>query len=552
MAIFEITDNTTGFVFEIEGDQPPTQQEARDLIAGMDQEIIQITPTPSLVVPPTTEEEPGALESGFGALEAAGTIATGLLAEPAAGLAGVITAPFIGSERATEVIDRTREFFTFQPRTEAGKESLESVGEFLAPVSQFITDAERNLGDTVFEKTGSPFLASIATTIPTIGAELVGIGIAKGVGRAGRFAKEREVKGALRKAAPEPEQLFNISRGIYDELDNLGVTVKPQPYLGFVNRVEKKLIKNGLNNIITPKSFRALQELKKRTEGPGEVSLTEVNTLRKIAQNAAESLDPPEKMLGNIIIDEIDNFLSFNENAFNKPRGLDVNISERFKIARNLWGRGRKSNAINEAMTIAEDSATGFENGLRNQLRNILRSPAKRNFFNKSEISDMRQMVRGTKGTNLLKFLGKFGFSEGQAINIVGGSLGLTAGFLVGGGTGAAAVTAIGSGARFLSKVVGENKAKMFNSLIRARRDGLKITKAYLENTPKGKRSTAELAELLIGDGVDLSKLPKSKFVNEAAEIAAENRAAITRGVVTTEIIRDPRLSLSLSLGEEE
>jgi len=49
MATFEITDNTTGFVFEIEGDRPPTQQEVRDLIAGMDRPIVETT-TPQITL----------------------------------------------------------------------------------------------------------------------------------------------------------------------------------------------------------------------------------------------------------------------------------------------------------------------------------------------------------------------------------------------------------------------------------------------------------------------------------------------------------------------
>lgn len=499
-----------------------------------------ITLSPTVSIPPeTAQTEPSALETGLGALETGATLVTGAIAEPLAGLAGAVTAPFVGSEEATQNIEATREALTFQPRTEAGQQQIQQVGEFLQPVGEALSKAEQGLGDTVFEATGSPVLAAAATTIPTIAAEILGFGLAKGVGKTGRAIKERRVSSALKESAPSPDQLFSVSRGVFDELDNLNVTVKPQPYSRFVNGLEKTLRKQGLNNIITPKSFRALQELKTRIDTPGEVSLTELNTLRKIAGNAADSLDPPEKMLGNIIIDKIDNFLSSSEGAFNKPPDLNVDIAKRYRIARNLWGRGRKSETIINAIDLAEDSATGFENGMRNQLRGILRSPTKRNFFNKSEIANMREIVRGTKGANFLKFLGKFGFSEGQTINIVGGSLGLAAGALAGGGTGAAVATGIGSGARFLSRVVGEQKVKAFNQLLAAGKDGRKITKAYLENTPSTQRSAAELSEILMGERVDLSNIPQVNIAQEALRLVQENRRAATQGVTGTEILRE-------------
>lgn len=515
-------------------------------------EITLGDPSPLPLGAPAIQEEPSAIESVLGAAEAGGTIATSIVAEPAAGLAGIITAPFIGSERASEVIDRTRDFFTFQPRTEAGKESLQSVGEFLAPVSEFISEGEKGFGDAVFKATGSPFLSAVATTIPTIASELVGVGLAKGVGKAGRFLKEREAVRTLKKAAPDPEQLFDVSRGIYNELDNLGVSIQPQAFTGLTARIKSQLIKNGIDRDITPKSSKALGRLEERLGD--EITLTELDNLRSIAKGAANDVNSPqEALLGNIIIDTIDSFLdSSGERIFIKPPGLDVNISKRYKAARDLWGKGRKSELITEALVKAENQATGFENGIRTQFRSLLNNKRQRRFFTESEIKDMQKIVRGDKKANFFKLIGKLGLTFEKGKGIVGSAIGLSGGFLAGGATGAAAVSGLGSASQFISRIITEGRANLFNDLIRAGKNGLKITRAYLDNTPKGKRSSSELGALLIGEGVDLSKLPKSKFVNEAAEIAIENRRAISRGVVTTEIVRDPRLSLDLSLVEEE
>ena len=516
---------------------------------------IQSIQQPGQPSQPTDPQEPSFLESAGGALETGLAVASGITAEPIAGLAGIATAPFQGSEQATENIQATREALTFQPRTEAGQRGVRKVGEFFEPVAKFLSEAEKGLGDSVFEATGSPALAAAAATIPTIASDLLGAGLVKGVSKVGRLVKERKITKTMQESAPEPEQLFDVSRGIYNELDDLGVTIKPQPYNVLVQQIGKQLTRLGIDKDITPKSTRAFNRLVERIGD--DVTLTELDTLRSVAKGAANDVNfPQEVLLGNIIIENIDTFLTRSgETVFNKPKNLDVDISKRFKAARGLWGRGRKSEMLTKALGDAADQQTGLENGIRIQFRSILKSPKKKRFFKDTEIKEMQRIVRGDKKANLFRLLGTLGFSLQQGRSIVGNALGISgaaAGFAAGGGTGAALVSGIGSGSQFISKIITEGRANLFNDLIRAGKNARGITQAYLKNTPAKERSPRDLSELLSSPDLDLLRLPKTDLISGAVQLARENQRAILRGVVGTETVRDTGLSLELSLAQEE
>ena len=108
--------------------------------------------------------------------EAALTMASGIAAEPIAGLAGLGTSIVTGDSAAgAGVVDRVKENLTFQPRTESGKAGLQNIGETLKPVGDFFQGAERFLGENTLEATGSPVLATAAHMIPTIALEALGL-----------------------------------------------------------------------------------------------------------------------------------------------------------------------------------------------------------------------------------------------------------------------------------------------------------------------------------------------------------------------------------------
>lgn len=157
-------------------------------------------------------------EQVVGGLETAATIASGAVAEPISGLAGIAQSlnPFADEGAGAEAVKATQEALTYQPRTESGQESLQATGEALKPVGDFFQDIESGLGDYAFEKTGSPTFAAAARTAPAAFLELLGAGLGsratKGAARSVDAAQEglEQAQDFARGAPTEPA----ISRGV--------------------------------------------------------------------------------------------------------------------------------------------------------------------------------------------------------------------------------------------------------------------------------------------------------------------------------------------------
>ena len=115
------------------------------------------------------EEEQGNPSFFNSVVEPAMTVATGAVAEVGAGLSGLATTVTEGPEAGAKEVERVKEEYTYVPRSEEGKESLETIGNLpvLKQINDFIGWAEENLGDATLELTGSPELATAAHTIPT-------------------------------------------------------------------------------------------------------------------------------------------------------------------------------------------------------------------------------------------------------------------------------------------------------------------------------------------------------------------------------------------------
>ena len=115
-------------------------------------------------------QERSLLDKVAGAGEAALTMATGAIAEPLAGLAGIASLPFTDKNiGAGDVVEGVRNAATYQPRSESGKEYLQSISEapILSDISEAMQKGQKYLGSAAFEATGSPAIAAAAETIPT-------------------------------------------------------------------------------------------------------------------------------------------------------------------------------------------------------------------------------------------------------------------------------------------------------------------------------------------------------------------------------------------------
>ena len=181
------------------------------------------------------QPEPPAPEPSFfdklrGAGEAAASMASGIVAEPFAGVAGIAQAlnPLASQGAGGRAVEAVRGAMSYQPHTDTGQQYLHNVGQVVAPVAEAIGGAENYLGDHAYEATGSPALAAAAKTVPTALMEVMGLGGAKYASRAGKTAKEMDQFMAA--SAPDAERLKDVSRAVYKEIDDMGVKVKADAY----------------------------------------------------------------------------------------------------------------------------------------------------------------------------------------------------------------------------------------------------------------------------------------------------------------------------------
>ena len=114
-----------------------------------------------------------------GAAEVAATIGSGIVAEPVAGVAGLLASGVDGTKTGAEVVEATRDSMTYQPKSEEGQRRQQSVGEFFQPVGEVFESIEKAAGQYALNKTGSPEWATIAHSTPTLLMEAVGLGSLK-------------------------------------------------------------------------------------------------------------------------------------------------------------------------------------------------------------------------------------------------------------------------------------------------------------------------------------------------------------------------------------
>lgn len=124
----------------------------------------------------------------LGTGEAGLTMASSMIAEPIAGIAGVGSAILGGAQAemgkrdqaaaaaGTETVDTVRNFLTYAPRGQQGQEKLGWIADVMSPVGEGFNSVEKALGDFTFEITGSPEWAAAAYSTPTALLEAVGLG----------------------------------------------------------------------------------------------------------------------------------------------------------------------------------------------------------------------------------------------------------------------------------------------------------------------------------------------------------------------------------------
>jgi hypothetical protein len=548
MPTYQVTDSETGRKYKLTGESPPTEQELEQIFADAPRETTGIDNLKKGL-----ENHPVSV-----GLDVARNLASGAVAQPLSGLAGGAAAlnPFAGEGAGARTQETVQKALTSDLKTDGGQALLRKLSELIqggldteVPKLETGTRGLEDFGKTpreenkvtfgealdapaeaAFQKFG-PLAGASVKALQAGAAEALGL---KGVGAFKPRAKSNlspDIAKAITQAAPDINVLKSASTSAYAQLDELGIKIKPNVYDRFADRLRIRLAREGIDRDLTPKATAALNRVLEAKGSPKSPS--ELDTLRKIAGDAAKSIDPADARLGAIMVDSLDEAID----------QASKTIGGKFEKARELYSRVKKSEAITDMIENASHTASGMENGLRIEARKLLKNKKKRRGFTEDQLDALRKIEQGTSAANTAKFLGKFGISEGQATSMLGASIGMGGGGALGaafGGppgaaVGAITVPALGQFAKKTAQRITLNNTKYADALTRAGRNGKEITKAYFDNTPVNQRNVSDLTDLLLE--ADLSSIkPTNKIAIDAVFFADELiKKAASASLLTTE-----------------
>jgi hypothetical protein len=165
------------------------------------QSIMQAALDRKLAAAPVQQSMPSRIgQAGLGALETGMMMASGAVAEPAAGLVGLATTPFQGIGQGVQNIEATRQALTYEPRTMAGQQYTQALGGAIEPVARFASGISERMGEAGFQA-GGPVLGAIGQTALPAALELAGV---KGV-NLGRTVSRSDI-------APDARQVLEAGQ----------------------------------------------------------------------------------------------------------------------------------------------------------------------------------------------------------------------------------------------------------------------------------------------------------------------------------------------------
>lgn len=259
----------------------------------------------------------------------------------------------------------------------------------IAPGTQaVVTPTAAATGQTVMEATGNP-LAAAGATLAT--------GAAGGIKR------------PQKEQAASSQLLDRIASDRYAMLEQSGIQLKNDAFTKSMDSIAKGLRSEGYTPTGYPKISGAISEL---TSTAQPKDWTEIQALRKMIRAGQKSIDPEEKRLATILLDEYDNYL-LNVPKSDIAAGDVKAAGKTWEEARNAYSRMKKAEVFEDMLAEAKldrskFTQSGEENSLAKQLRQLAKSDKKMRLFTADERQAITKAAEGDSMQNMLKFFGRF------------------------------------------------------------------------------------------------------------------------------------------------
>lgn len=289
-------------------------------------------------------------------------------------------------------------------------------------------------------------------------APLIGAGAQKW---ANARAQNKAIRAAS-KAADSAAQQRAASGQQYKAFEGAGVELHPSVLTRLRGMLEQRLTAEGMSTLPnsgrTPRTRKLLDLVAgmdddvQKAVAAGQkplVPMTAIEELRREGLDLASDINAigrstPDARLGNIAVDEIDNFVNSLQQA-------DVGIGDpqlakdALTKARALWAQSNKTQLLENILDQQDNYLGGPASAIRNRVATLLRNPKTRKQFTEAEQKMLRQIIGGNTLSRAIRLLGN---GIGRQMQAVGGAtLGGIPGALAGIATGELSAAAANQGA---------------------------------------------------------------------------------------------------------
>lgn len=288
--------------------------------------------------------------------------------------------------------------------------------------------------------------------------------------------------------APSLDDLRARQTDAYSTVEGSPVTVTTSSVDDLLNNVERRLLDENMDGVLHPSASRVAEIMRDRAGRPA--SITDIDAMRRIwRDNVSASNVPSESRLGQLAVDEIDNYLnSLNPGQLSGGSAEDIEtalgaLNTGRDATRRIRGAEQLDAATDRAARQAATSGTGgnMVNTNRQRINAILNNPKQRRGYRPEEVDEMNRVVRGSRTENLARLLGRLSPTSG-ALPLMGGIAATAASPAM------AAIPAIG----YLARGVGERMTD---------RNIKKLSATVRGGTPTNSSLQAILASLLAQQG---------------------------------------------------
>jgi hypothetical protein len=290
---------------------------------------------------------------------------------------------------------------------------------------------------------------------------------------------------------PTTQDYQRAKNAAYSHAKASGNTLPAQDFAQIVNDLGNFAVNNGANRRLTPNVRSALKALDERARIGGDLSVDEIDQMRKTLKMGADAMKPEERRLIQRLVSEFD-------------KRVDAVVPPELKEARRLNVRYKKSEMMDDMEANAElragqYSQSGSENAIRTEYRQLARNKRKMRQFDPEERAAIRKVAIGGTATNAARWLGKFAPNS-----VVSALPTILSGGMIGGLTGDAqlgalvssAVAGAGVAGKTAASLLTNHSARLAEELIRAGKGGA----AAARSVRNDKRLEALARALIAGD----------------------------------------------------